>query len=370
MKLLFFIHSLSGGGAERVLVNITSGLAERGHDVTVVVNREEYAYEVNPKVKILPAPHLDSKGKENAIHRIIRNLKNLRSFHTHTGNAIRKVQPDAIISFLFCNIPSILRYHAHIPIVHSEHNTYDRRLSMDHMFKRFYLNRLFDKVFVLTSYDQGYAKAKGIKNSVVMPNPNTFSSISLEKYEDLFPYRRNVLLCGRLNQWEIKGFDIGIEAFAKIADKYSDVDLDFAGEGSEKNIKYLQTLAQSMGVGHRVHFLGRRNDIKDVMRAHQVFLLSSRTEGFPMVITEAMTQGMPCVTFEKLASSIIVNKIDGILVKDRDANSLAEAMDSLLANEQLRHTLGKNAIENVSRFSTAEVSEMWERELFNLTGKK
>lgn len=363
MKLLFFSSTLQGGGAERVLVNITNELIKRGHDITIALNRNEIVYELDSRIKIVSAPPRQWYKGRNVIKKLVRNLLINKHNSKHTRDTIKAVQPDVIITFLHCNMKAILHYHGSIPIVHSEHNAFDRRVEFKYYYERFFLNRFFDKVLVLTPFDQGYAMAKGLKNTVVMPNPNTFSSITQKEYDDLFSQRKNILVCGRVHSWHVKGMDIAIEAFAKVAERLSDVDLDIAGAGDEVSIHHLMQLAKNHHMENRVHFLGRRDDIHDVMQQHKLFLLSSRTEGFPMVVTEAMSQGLPCVAFERLASSIIIDGLDGCLVKDGDVNALSEAMGNMLTNEETRKSYGEEGIKNVNRFSSENIAKKWEEQL-------
>lgn len=363
MKLLFFSATLKGGGAERVLVNITNELVKRGHDITIALNTHESNYEVDSRIKILSAPINTRYTGRNIIKKLVKHLLLYKQNNRHTRNAIKTVRPDVIVTFLHCNMMAILRYHGSIPIVHSEHNAFDRWVDFKYHIERFFLNRFYDKVFVLTPYDQGFAKAKGLKNTVVMPNPNTFSSISHLEYDDLFSQRKNILVCGRIQSWRIKGMDIAIEAFARIALQLEDVDLDIAGTGNDASINHLKQMAKKLNVESRIHFLGQREDIQKVMQQHELFVLSSRTEGFPMVVTEAMSQGLPCVAFERLASSIIMDGIDGVLVKDGDINALSEAIVNLLTNEETLKSYGEEGIENVNRFSSEIIAKRWEEQL-------
>lgn len=360
MKLLFFISDMGGGGAQRVLVNITNELIARGYEVLVVSNIAGCSYDIDSRVKIRNIPHIDRHNGREGIGELVRKVKNERSRWAFVNQTIRSFEPDVIITFLHCNMLPIIVYHHNIPIIHSEHNAFNRKTSALYCFRRFVLNRQFDKVFVLTPYDKGYAEAKGLHNTIVMPNPNSFETLDENEYKEMFVNRRNILACGRVNQWHIKGFDLAIKAFALIARKFDGIDLDIAGEASEQSIEFLSSLAEREGVRERVHFLGRCSNIRDLMRKHQVFMLSSRTEGFPMVITEAMSQGLPCVSFEGLSSSIIIDGIDGLLIRDGDVDLLSQGMEKIVSNEEMRFNMGLSAIRNVNRFSQSAICDKWE----------
>lgn len=366
MRLLFFIGSLVGGGAERVLVNLTSELAKRGNEITISLNDNLIAYDVNPLVKVIVAPKTECFKENGIIRRVVRRIKLEKHYYSFVNKTIEEIQPDIIISFLHCNMRSILRCHGNIPIILSEHNAFDRKLGLEHYYARFIKGRAFDKICLLTPFDQGYACAKGLKNTIVMPNPNTFDSITKEEYDAAFNVRRNIMACGRLDVWRVKGFDLVIMAFSIIANEFPDVDLDIVGEGSLASQRQLECLAEESGIRDRIHFLGRRNDIRELMRNHQLFVLSSRTEGFPMVLTEAMSQGVTCVSYERLASSIINDTIDGFLVSNGNVKEMAETIGNLLSNSSLRYRMGLEAANNVKRFSAENIAKRWEKMFFQL----
>lgn len=360
-KILFFSTSLFGGGAERVLVNLTGELAKQGYDVIIAINEDQRLYEVDEKVKLLVAPQIEWYRGTNPILRLWRRFKRIRRDNLHTRNAIMSVRPDIIVSFLHCNMRAILKWHGKIPIIHSEHNAYDRKLGLKSYYDRFFLNRKFDIVCVLSSFDLGYASAKGLNNVVFMPNPNTFESMNEMDYSNLFACRKDILLCGRIDAWYIKGFDIAIRVFSYVSKSYPNMFLNIAGGGSNESIELLKNIAQQYGVIDRVHFLGMCENMLDLYRKHQVLLVSSRTEGFPMVIGEAMSQGLPCIAFERLAASIIINEIDGILVRDQNVFEMSKALLDMLKNEAMRYNLGLEGIRNIKRFSKERVVERWKQ---------
>ena len=369
MKLLFFSNTLCGGGAERVLANLTNELVSRGHDITIALNVNKIAYELSDNIKVIHSPQRNWYKGRNILKRIHRNI--IQEIHSskHTKKVIKEVKPDIIITFLWCNMLPIIRFHKRIPTISSEHNAYDRNIGFRRKIERFFFNRFFDKVCVLTAFDQGYAKAKGLTNTIIMPNPNTFESISTTEYNDCFEKRKNIMVCGRVFAWHVKGFDIAIEAFAKIANKIPDTDLDIVGEYDQKSKTHLENIALKCGVKDRVHFLGRNSDMTNIMKSHKVFVLSSRTEGFPMVVTEAMTQGLPCISFERLSSSIIVDNIDGILVEDGNIDKLSNSIYELISDNEYRYQLGLEAIKNVCRFSSERVAKRWENIFNNFNNK-
>lgn len=359
MKLLFFSSSLSGGGAERVLSNLTNNLAEIGHTVYIAINEDKQTYPINDKISIMVAPQKLWYSGNNPIRSLSRRLKrSIRNFF-FTRDAIQKVHPDVIITFLHCNMFAIIIWHGNIPIVHSEHNAYDRQLGVKYHFNRFYLNRFYDRICVLSQFDHGFAYAKGLRNTVFMPNPNTFDTLDENTYKEFYHSRQNILLCGRVDAWYVKGFDVAIKMFSLLSKNFPGVFLDIVGPGSKHSLDVLKDIAKQYGVADKVRFMGPCSNMSGLYRKYKLFVLSSRTEGFPMVITEAMSQGLPCVSFEKLSSSIIIHGRDGLLINDNDILQMSSAVTELLDNENMRFTLGLEAIRNVNRFSSDRIACRW-----------
>ena len=362
MKVLFFIHCLIGGGAERVTVNLSNELASRGHDVTIVLNKNIIDYELDSRIHIDFMP--DSKRRKDILRRIWGLVKSNYNDYKGTKNILKQYKPDIIIASWGSKLIPIILTHGHIPIIASEHNTFDRKHKFRERVNRFYLNRFFDKVVVLTEYDKNFTK-KYLHNTEVIPNPLTFAPISHEEYEKSFSQRKNLLACGRIKAYHVKGFDNLIIAFSKIAHLHKDWDLDIAGAGSDESIAYLKQIASSNGVEERVHFLGFRKDISQLMKSHSIFALTSRSEGFGMVISEAMAMGCACVSYALTGpSEIISHQHDGLLVENQNVDKMSEALSILMSDESLRKTLGKNALESVRRFSCDTITDKWEN-LFN-----
>lgn len=365
MRLQFFIPSLTGGGAERVLSLISDELVNRGHDVCIVISDNDVAYKLNSRIELFCIKDVRLPVRGRFLEKQLCRARNFIRYKKQVGVLIKAFRPDVIITFMESQIFPILLFHKDIPVVSSEHNTMNRRFGYAIHFQRFVFNRFCDRITVLTVYDQQYAIRKGLKQTVVINNPLTYKPINKAEYEQLFQNRNNIFACGRINSWVIKGFDLLIKSFAEIAKDRPDVDLDIAGGGNEEDFIRLQDIAKECGVGNRVHFLGFRNDIDELMKTHSVFVLSSRTEGFGMVLIEAMSQGLPCVSFALPGpNEIIKDGVDGVLVPEQDCLLLSKQVLELVSNSELRYKMGLNAIENVDDYSIAKITDKWEC-LFN-----
>ena len=110
-----------------------------------------------------------------------------------------------------------------------------------------------------------------------------------------------------------------------------------------------------------VRFLGRSDEIQNVLRRKSVYVLSSRNEGFPNSLTEAMSQGCACVAFncQTGPKEIITEGVSGLLVENGSIEDLTQKLKDLLTDERLRKTLSKNAVEEVKRFNKETIMNQW-----------
>ena len=335
-------------------MNLANKFVREGHSVELFLKEKVIAYKLDERVNIYCPIHNDGHrpSKLKSAMNYIRRLK-------ATKDIIESLHPDVIVASWGCNLFQILLTHGQVPIVASEHNTFARHHSLHEKFNRFFLNKFVSKVVVLSRYDKAYA-ARQLKNTVVIPNPLTYTPMSETEYENTFSSRNHILACGRLNAWHVKGFDLLIRSFALIAGRFKDWNLDIAGTGDDKSLAYIRQLIEANGLQDRVNLLGFCDDMAELMKQHAIFVLSSRSEGFGMVITEAMANGCPCVSFDLSGpSEIIVDTIDGLLVDAQNTDALSESVSRMIKDVELRREFGKRAIHNVYRFNEDTIAEKW-----------
>jgi glycosyltransferase involved in cell wall biosynthesis len=160
---------------------------------------------------------------------------------------------------------------------------------------------------------------------------------------------------GRLEP--VKGFDLLLRAFAACRGQCPDWTLTILGEGRER--QRLEALAEQLGVASYVRLPGTVGDPAPVLRRADLFVLSSRYEGFPNALLEAMALGLPVIATD-CAARIVRDDVDGLLVRGDDATALATAMAALMADEPRRRRLGARAVEVVERFDIHQVMGSWE----------
>ncbi len=153
---------------------------------------------------------------------------------------------------------------------------------------------------------------------------------------------------------ERKNYDTAIRAIAEANNPT--LQYFICGKGPEE--ENLKSLAESLGVSEQIHFLGFRSDIKELLTAVDVFLFTSKQEGLPRSMMEAMASGLPCVASEIRGNTDLLEGTDGgYLCKTTDVPTYAEAINLLANNRALREAMGRNNLITIQRFSTETVNE-------------
>ena len=372
MKIVFLVHNLTGGGAERVAALWASGFANRGHDVTVLTNEYLYSnsrYDIADKVII---KNLGFQIKNYNLRGFLKKIGILRFLYKRSlKQELYKIRPDFCIGVL--GNYALDAYNAsrglNCRIIQTEHNAYDRpdflKSRPDIIKMKYETNRLFDCVTVLTEAD---TKVEGVPrdNMVVLPNPLSFKPV------DKVPHKSKIILAsGRLDVWEVKGFDNLINAWGNIAKKYPDWKLQIAGSGSCKSKEFLQSLADNNNLGKQIEFLGFCDNIIELYRNASVFVLSSRHEGFGMVLTEAMSQGCACVAcdFNGRQREIITSDEVGLVCNNLSVDELTLSLEKMLSDKEYRTKCQMNGVERSKYYTLDKTMDRWEAILNNIKNK-
>jgi GalNAc-alpha-(1->4)-GalNAc-alpha-(1->3)-diNAcBac-PP-undecaprenol alpha-1,4-N-acetyl-D-galactosaminyltransferase len=363
MKVTLVIYAMGLGGAQRVMSILANYWATHGWEVTLITlsdrSRPSF-YDLEPQVKLVQIGIIgDSPNFLTILQTGWQRIKILRA-------AIVESQPDVAISFLnTVNVLTLIAtWNLNIPVIVSEHSYPafpDVHRWWQALMKVTY--RHADLVTLLTeSALTFYPRDRGYR-SIVMPNPVMTPAVEIST-ERLLP-SPTLMAIGRLHP--VKGFDLSIEAFAKIQHKYPDWHLTILGEGPMRGeLEALSNRLQSSVGGasppkNRVHFLGQVQNVNAHLRQADIFVLSSRFEGFPMALCEAMACGLPVVATDCLSGprEIITNGVDGILVAMEDVDALAHGMDILMSDPDKRQQLAKAAPQILHRFGLEQVMKMW-----------
>ncbi|MEU6278640.1 glycosyltransferase [Streptomyces populi] len=213
-----------------------------------------------------------------------------------------------------------------------------------------------DRMLALTREDADLWIREGLDNASFMPNPLPFVP------EVPSPRTGNaVVSVGRLS--DQKGIDMLLDAWAEVAPLHPGWRLRIHGSGEDEEI--LRKQCTALGLDGSVDWMGRTNDVPGALRDGSVFVLSSRGEGFPLALMEAMATGLPCAAFDCAPGvrEIVRDGEDGLLATLGNTGELARRLDTLMSDKALRDSMGEAARANIQRFTTDEVVRRWE-ELF------
>jgi GalNAc-alpha-(1->4)-GalNAc-alpha-(1->3)-diNAcBac-PP-undecaprenol alpha-1,4-N-acetyl-D-galactosaminyltransferase len=358
MRLTLVIFSLGGGGAERVLCRLANCWAGRGHQVTLLtLSAEAPLYYLAPCVEHV-ALGVDSNSSNF--------FQALRANTTKLGvlrRAIAASRPDLVVSFMdTTNILTLLAtLGMHLPIVVSERIDPFHNHELGRIWRA--LRRISypraAKVVVQTQTVLARMKLQLRKTVTLIPNPVVDPGVR-HGGNDVSPAPRKwIMAMGRLTGQ--KGFDLLLEAFAQLAAKYPDWSLRILGDGP-LSAALLRQIAAS-GLEGRAFLLRRTASPNSFLVNSDLFVMSSRFEGFPNALCEAMACGLPVISFDCPSgpAEIIRNGLDGILLPKGDASALAAAMDSLMGDPGKRRRLSKHAPEVIQRFGLERVLDDWEQ---------
>lgn len=224
--------------------------------------------------------------------------------------------------------------------------------------------RGLDAFVTLTSADaDDYRRALAGSGTRVTTIPNALSwPVSQPRAHD----QRVVVAAGRLVPR--KGMGRLVRAFAPVAHRHPDWELRIYGAGRLE--ADLSDQIERLGLTGRVLLMGHTHDLPAAFDGASVFACGSRAEGFPMVMLEALSKGLPLVSFDcpRGPSDIVRDGINGLLVPNGDIDGLARALESVVSDEELRHRLGAQALVDAAAYRPEGIAASWERLFDDLCG--
>lgn len=361
-KILFSVPTLGGGGAERVVSVLSSELAERGYDISVLLHTKlEKEYLLSDKVKLIRIEPNNNKTK-NPLKRVGRLFHKIDLMRT----VLKENNYDIVIPFLGHNC--ILMYTANLFLKNKYIFTVRNRMDDDRntffgkimLFLQLKIATKSDAIFLQTEEQLVYFQEKNRIKTFIVPNPVN-SKMFVTEVKEITQVRK-VISLGRLHKQ--KNHEMLIDAFFKIKDSCSDLVLEIYGVGELYDI--LQSKIKSYGLTHRVTLCGRTEQPETVYQQADMFVLSSDYEGLPNALMEAMASGLPCISTACPTgpSDIIQHLENGLLVPVGGVNELAEAMKLLTSDVELANKLARNAHETaIKRFEKVVVVEQFVSEL-------
>lgn len=362
------------GGMERVLTMKANYFAEHfGYDITIILTEgadKPLFYPLSDKVKVI---NLNIGFEElwtcSFIKKIVIYLKKQYLYKKLLKNELMRIRPDITVSMLrreinFINeikdgskkIGEIHINRANFRNFESKDDNFIKRL-----FAKVWMNDLtnklkrLDRFVVLTEKDKDAWVE--LDNVCVIPNPLSFVPQNISKLTE-----KRVIVVGRY--CHEKGYDLLLKAWCIVQNNIADWRLEVFGEGDRS--QYEEMISSLNMDRHRCILHGRSSNIQDEFEKSSLAVCSSKFEGFGLVITEAMSCGLPVVSFDCPwgPRAIIHDGEDGLLVENGNVEKLADAIIWMIQHPEMRSKMATKAIENVQRFSIEKIAEKW-RSLFD-----
>lgn len=354
------IHSLGCGGAERTLIAVANHMARRGDVVniaTLTAAEVPLFYEIDPGVSL--ARLNVARNSTSLYQRFSSNLSRVAVIRKH----LREFNPDLVLCFLTSvNALGLLATRGmDVPVIISERQVVEAvgdgrrwKVAMRALYR--FAARLVVPSKGMTNYYLGH----GVPVQVI-PNPAPDAEPRIPQS----PLK--LIAAGRLSPE--KGFDLLLDSFQKVVHAEPHATLTIYGEGICEG--ELRRQAEQLGISGSVTFAGVVSDLRSALQDGSMLLLTSRHESFANVLVEAMSCGLPVVSFDcpHGPADIIRDGEDGLLVPAGDTDAFADAVLRLIRDPRLFSAFAARAPEVSARFNSAAIMRQWET-LFDETQRR
>lgn len=366
MNILFVLASLAhAAGVERVMSEKMNYLAEQGHRVVFVTYEQRnnpLIFPLHPDIRYvdLDCPYY-TLYRHTLLYRLLKAVSMKRKFTKKLQALIDKFSIDVLVTptnaAMFMGEMMAAK---HVNKIVESHGVFSKTMKSDSFIanvgKKLQL-RAIKKCDLLVSLTNNDAQCwkKFVQKTEVHPNPVSFY---VENTDGLEKQEGRILAIGGLNKE--KRFDRLIDSFALISDKFPQWHIDIFGEGHLKEtlIKQIKTV----GLENRIIINSPTNHIDIEYQKSQIFVLSSDTEGFSLVLIEAMASGLPCLATNCPfgPANIIEDGVTGLLA-NLDIKDLASKLEWMITHEEERKEMGENAHKVAARYKKEIVMKEWEK---------
>lgn len=375
MKIVYLYTALTTiGGADRIVIQKANYLADvYKHDIYIITdsqNERSFSFPISKNVKHIDLDiNFDQQYKHILPVRFFVYKSLMRKYKNKLALCLNKIKPDITISTLGRDMDFLTGlndgsrkvgeshiarpYMRNLHLMEAKGGIY-KRMAQHWRKKQEKAIKELDALVVLTKADADLWKE--IQQKFIIPNP-----ITLEPNGYSTCTGKKIISVGRLT--EQKGYDLLIDAWQTIAYKYPDWIINIYGEGELHD--QLQKQICDSHLEKQIILCKPVSNILQKYIESSFYVMSSRFEGFGLVLTEAMCCGLPCISFNCPSgpSEIIKDKEDGFLVENGNINALADSICFMIENEDRRKQMGEKAKENVMRYSAEHIMKQW-NELF------
>jgi glycosyltransferase involved in cell wall biosynthesis len=358
MKILYIVPNINNeGGVARVLSIKANYLVEKlGYEVHILTQNEGFFplfYPFNANITF----H-DMVLKGNFFQFFKSYIQGLKS-------NIKAIKPDIIVvcdnGLKAYTIPFVLK--KNVPLVLEMHSS--KFIEESEINKNVFSKLLFNSISLLKKngierYDRFIVETKEsilewkVKDTIAIPNPLWFTTQVLSDLNN-----KKVIAVGR-HTYE-KGFDRMLQIWKKVLVKHPDWILDIYGKSSENN--HLKLLTKNLNISENVVFYEPVHNINDKYLEASFYLMTSRFEGFGMVLIEAMASGLPCIAYDCPCGprAIIAHNEDGFLIENSNESDYVNAIDTLIENVVLRREMAQKAKLSSKKYHIDEIMLAWDQ---------
>lgn len=361
MRIVIVISSLTCGGAEKNVAMLANYWSSKGYTISIVTldssNNIPFFY-LDPKICLNQiAAYKHSESFFSAISNNFQRVFKLRSIFS-------KIRPNLILSFMDrTNVLALLAaFCMQIPVIVSDRNDPARKNpGRIWSILRSWTYPLANQVVVQTiGFVEFYSSSLWKKIAII---PNAIEKPPIQELGDRGDIPSPAIISiGKLKFQ--KGFDVLISSFALLKEKLPAWSLVIFGEGDER--LFLQSLISKYSLEKSVHLMGQTRAPYFYLRHSNIFVLTSRYEGFPNVLCEAMACGLPVITTNcsPAIDEIVDHESNGFIVGS-EAEVISDNILLLVNNSELRERVGENAKRIVEKFELETISRKWENLFIN-----
>ena len=354
-KVLFHIYSLGKGGAERVVTTLAAEMAERGIEVcvaTLCVSKEEYP--LSEKVRRINVGLTEAEEKKGRLSRMRTRIAKLKA-------CLVKEKPDVVYAFMqTANYRAVLAAKGlHIPVIISVRSnpSVDYASKNQKMLANYLYKKAAGAVFRTTGARDFFDKEVAEKAAVILNPLNP-------KYQGIEPpaERRKVFVSvGRFH--EAKDYLTLVKAYERVAKDYPEYNLEIYGGASEDNtIHQVREWVRSHHLTEQILFMGDHSDLEKCITDAACYVLSSKYEGMPNALMEAMALGLPVVATDCPSggpAALIEDGENGLLVEVGNDKEMAAAMRKMLEYPKDAERVSRAARKITEDASVKKIADEW-----------
>lgn len=347
MKIIWILDNINSlNGMVQVVIGLSNHFSEKGHNVRIYSFFSENCstfFHINPEISVENLNLEWSKTSRADKHILL-------------GRIMKNSDADIMLT---CNewahTAAILnRINFKGKLILTQHLSCDK-FSRKRKLVNSLLHRFADAVVVLTKFDKAFYEKTGIQNVTVIPNAVYISPQGGDKTN---------ILCSVGRVETVKGFDMLISAFSQIAKDFPDWKLQIWGDGSQR--ESLLTEVCKLGLSNQIELPGVTNQVAEVLSQSSIFVMSSRWEGSPLALIEAMASGNAIVAFDLPFTKDLLSTDFALIVPNGDVYALAQALRIAMTNKKLREEFGEGARTASEKFSIENIGKMWLKLFSNL----